>query len=146
MKLSLFFLNLLLIFNITFADTAKTNDNTLDFSDGIQDQNVKATEAPDNLGIIDTLCSLILFLQGRTGRVMAAFAMFAFGFGFFLNKISWTALVVLIMGFAFLFGAKSIALIFLPYATTYSDPEDPTIGTKKVTTESIIQKACPELS
>ena len=90
-----------------------------------------------------TLCQLILIVNGRVGRAMAAIAIFGLGIAFFLGKITWTLITTLGIGLGTLFGAKSIALVLLPYAVTVTDPSSGAQVT--ATPDEIIRKVCPEL-
>ena len=89
--------------------------------------------------LLDVLCQIILFLQGRFGRSIAIGGIVTMGIGLFLGKFTWTQMTVFGVGIGLLFGAKEMALVLLPYYL-YQD------GDVKVTTSEAISTACFELS
>ncbi len=99
-----------------------------------------ASEGP--LG--DTLCQIILMLSGRIGRLAAAIACFIVGIMFLLGKITWPFLVTMVIGFALIFGAKSIVIAFLPNYIMVRDPNQQ--KDVAMTPEEIINSNCRELA
>lgn len=90
-----------------------------------------------------SLCTLILILNGRTARVIAAVAIFGIGIMFFLGKITWPIIVTVGIGMGLVFGAKVVAIALLPRAI---QTWDNTQGEAKIlTTSEVITQACPEL-
>ena len=64
----------------------------------------------------NALCTLILILNGRIARVIAAVAIFAIGIMFFMGKITWPVIVTIGIAMGLVFGAKVVAIALLPRA------------------------------
>lgn len=118
--------------------------------DGLSIKNVNESYRTGNDGkvknqseLVNSLCTLILILNGRIARVLAAVAIFAVGIMFFLGKITWPILVTVGVAMGLVFGAKNVAIIMLPRVVAMHDERDGTIQYK--TSSEIISQACPEL-
>ena len=99
--------------------------------------------APGQNDLTNALCTLILMLNGRVARVMAAVAIFAVGIMFFMGKITWPVLTTIGVAMGLVFGAKTVAIIMLPRAVYVYDERDEDMNIK--TSSEIITQACPEL-
>jgi type IV secretory pathway VirB2 component (pilin) len=93
--------------------------------------------------LANALCTLILILNGRIARVIAAVAIFAIGIMFFMGKITWPVIVTIGVAMGLVFGAKVVAIALLPRAIQTYDQTQGEI--KTTTTSEIISQACPEL-
>jgi type IV secretory pathway VirB2 component (pilin) len=93
--------------------------------------------------LANALCTLILILNGRIARVIAAVAIFAIGIMFFMGKITWPVIVTIGIAMGLVFGAKVVAIALLPRAIQTYDQTQGEITT--TTTSEIISQACPEL-
>ena len=133
---------LLLGFRMAFAVTDFSEERALTDLDGIIAVDSSATEGDMNNQLATSICQLILFLNGRTGRAVAVIAIFALAFLFMISKLSVSVFLTFIIGIALLFGAKSIALILLPSYVTVKDPDRTSM---KKTPEELVKEVCPEL-
>lgn len=97
----------------------------------------------ENSALVNSLCTLIMILNGRIARVMAAVALFVLGILFFMGKITWPILVTVPIAFGIIFGAKTVAIALLPRATQIYNTREKSVETK--TSSEIITQACPEL-
>lgn len=112
-----------------FADVATTSTST-----------AQVSTPPNTNQIANVLCSIILILQGRIGRVIALAAIITLGIAFFLGAVEWKGVVTLVIGLGLLFGAKTVALLMLP---NYIIINNPNSGTSGVTTpEALVAQAC----
>jgi len=135
-----FFLVFLLLFNSSvFADTA-TSDN-IESVNPTQINQQGRVEGQSEL--VNALCTLILILNGRIARVIAAVAIFAIGIMFFMGKITWQIIATIGVALGLVFGAKNVAILLLPRAVNVYDEHQGDIATK--TTSQIITQACPEI-
>jgi len=114
------------------AEEIRKNNQIADFKEDT------SVALEDYNPLIDTLCQVIIFMQGRTGRAIALGMLFSMGIMFFLGKITWPQIVTFGIGLAILFGAKNIALMILPY---YIMDE----SNAEITTDEAIKKVCPEI-
>ena len=139
-KIAIFLLTSLLILSqLSFAGTP-TSDNVETVNTNQYDSGGYNTE---NSSLVNTLCTLIMVLNGRFARVMAAVAIFVLGIMFFMGKITWPILIAVPVAFGIIFGAKTVAIALLPRATQIYNAREKTLETK--TTSEIITQACPEL-
>jgi type IV secretory pathway VirB2 component (pilin) len=135
-----FFLVCLLLFNSSvFADTA-TSDN-IESVNPTQINQQGRVEGQSEL--VNALCTLILILNGRIARVIAAVAIFAIGIMFFMGKITWQIIATIGVALGLVFGAKNVAILLLPRAVHVYDEHQGDVSTK--TTSQIITQACPEI-
>jgi type IV secretory pathway VirB2 component (pilin) len=104
----------------------------------INDFNEGTVNEADNNPLVDVLCQIVIFMQGRIGRAISLGVLFSFGILFFLGKVSWPQIVTMSIGLGLLFGAKSVALLVLPY---YIEQD----GDVQVTTSDAIKTVCPEI-
>jgi type IV secretory pathway VirB2 component (pilin) len=139
-KIAIFLLTSLLILSqISFAGTP-TSDNVETVNTNKYDSGGYDAE---NSSLVNTLCTLIMVLNGRFARVMAAVAIFVLGIMFFMGKITWPILIAVPVAFGIIFGAKTVAIALLPRATQIYNARENSLETK--TTSEIITQACPEL-
>ena len=97
----------------------------------------------ENSALVNSLCTLIMIMNGRLARVMAAVAIFVIGIFFFMGKITWPVLISVPIAFGIIFGAKTVAIALLPRATQIYNTREKALETK--TSSEIITQACPEL-
>jgi type IV secretory pathway VirB2 component (pilin) len=139
-KIAIFLLtSLLILSHISFAGTP-TSDNVETVNTNKYDSSGYDAE---NSSLVNTLCTLIMVLNGRFARVMAAVAIFVLGIMFFMGKITWPILIAVPVAFGIIFGAKTVAIALLPRATQIYNAREQSLETK--TTSEIITQACPEL-
>lgn len=139
------FRNLFLVFFICsqfFAYSAEdfSSDNIVSVNPATIEQDGKQENQSE---LVYSLCTLILILNGRIARVIAAVAIFVVGIMFFMGKITWPLLVTVAIGLGMVFGAKAVAILLLPRAVQVYDSRDSTLQVK--TTSQLISQACPEL-
>ena len=142
MKASVKILAIVLMFMQSFAiaNTAPSSQNIVSVNPSQVGSDGNTTNQSE---LANALCTLILILNGRIARVIAAVAIFAIGIMFFMGKITWPVIVTIGVAMGLVFGAKVVAIALLPRAIqTY----DQTQGeTKTTTTSEVISQACPEL-
>ena len=136
---SLFLAFLLLFSSTVFAETS-TSDN-IESVNPTQVNEQGRVESQSEL--VNALCTLILILNGRIARVIAAVAIFAIGIMFFMGKITWQIIVTIGIALGLVFGAKNVAILLLPRAVHVYDEHQGEVSTK--TTSQIVTQACPEL-
>jgi type IV secretory pathway VirB2 component (pilin) len=136
---SLFLAFLLFCNSFVFAETS-TSDNieSVNTTKITQDARVEGQSE-----LVNALCTLILILNGRIARVIAAVAIFAIGIMFFMGKITWQIIVTIGIALGLVFGAKNVAILLLPRAVHVYDTHQGDVSTK--TTSQIITQSCPEL-
>ncbi len=142
-KFSVYFLTFFLIISqIAFAGSTATptSDNIESVN---ENQYTSGGYEKENSALVNSLCTLIMILNGRLARVMAAVAIFVVGIFFFMGKITWPVLISVPIAFGIIFGAKTLAIAMLPRATQIYNTREKAIETK--TTSEIITQACPEL-
>lgn len=61
--------------------------------------------------ISDTLCAIISWLRGTTGRAIATIAIIIVGVGALMGKVSWGMAIIVAIGVAIVFGAPQIVEI-----------------------------------
>lgn len=140
---SIFIAFFILFTSISSSVLAETGSSV--GAQGLEAVNPNAIEASgsDRSALSDSLCQIILILNGRVGRALAAIAIFGLGIAFFLGKITWTLITTMGIGMGVLFGAKTVTLMLLPYSVKTVNPDT---GTQEdVSPEELIRKACPEL-
>lgn len=98
---------------------------------------------PQSSALVNSLCTIILILNGRVARVLAAVSVFVVGLLFFMGKITWPVLVTIPIAFGLIFGGRTVAIALLPRAIQVYDSRQGALATK--TTSEIISQACPEL-
>ena len=125
--------------SFAFAD-APSSDN-IEVINPTQIQEQGQVEGQSEL--VNALCTLIVMLNGRIARVIAAVAIFAIGIMFFMGKITWQIIVTIGIALGLVFGAKNVAILMLPRAVHVYDNHQGDVETK--TTSQIISQACPEL-
>jgi type IV secretory pathway VirB2 component (pilin) len=109
---------------------------------GIEDFKKGVEPEEQNNEVANVICQVIIFLQGRIGRAIALAALVVMGIQFFLGKVTWTSIVVTGVGFALLFGSKSIALVILK---KYVETRNSTGDIVKISTGEAVSKVCPEI-
>ncbi len=109
---------------------------------GIEDFKKGVEPEEQNNEVANVICQVIIFLQGRIGRAIALAALVVMGIQFFLGKVTWTSIVVTGVGFALLFGSKSIALVILKQ---YVETRDSSGDIVKISTGEAVSKVCPEI-
>jgi type IV secretory pathway VirB2 component (pilin) len=109
---------------------------------GIEDFKKGVEPEEQNNEVANVICQVIIFLQGRIGRAIALAALVVMGIQFFLGKVTWTSIVVTGVGFALLFGSKSIALVILK---KYVETRDSSGNIVKISTGEAVSKVCPEI-
>lgn len=117
----------------TSQNLVVTNPQTLQSSGDTQNQS----------DLANSLCTLIMILNGRIARVLSAVAIFVIGILFFLGKITWPIIVTIGIAFGLVFGAKAVAILLLPRAISSYDATQKETLTQ--TPSEIISQACPEL-
>ena len=131
---------LCLFFN-SFALADAPSSENIETVNPTQMQNQGNVEGQSEL--VTALCTLIMMLNGRIARVIAAVAIFGIGIMFFMGKITWQIIVTIGIALGLVFGAKNVAILMLPRAVHVYDDHQGDIQTK--TTSQIISQACPEL-
>ena len=127
------------LFSSSILVTAFSSD-----TDPIKDFDANNESVDNENPAAATLCYVILLTQGRIGRAIAMTSIAVFGLLFFLGKVTWPSIVIMIVGIVILFGARQVALLFLDNSITVNDPNE--YGqTKQMTPDQIIQTVCPEL-
>lgn len=58
--------------------------------------------------LTDTLCTLVNWLTGPTGRAVATLAIIIIGVGALMGKVSWGMAIIVALGIAIVFGAPTI--------------------------------------
>lgn len=131
----------LIIFTTSFSSAEDFSGGSITAVNPEQMQSDGIT--PDQSQLVNSLCTLILILNGRIARVLAAVAIFAVGIMFFLGKITWPVLTTIGVAMGLVFGAKTVAIIMLPRAVYVHDAYQEETLVK--TPSEIISQACPEL-
>ena len=142
-KFSVYFLTFFLVISqLAFAGSTATptSDNIETVN---ENQYTESGYQTENSALVNSLCTLIMIMNGRLARVMAAVAIFVLGILFFMGKITWPVLIAVPVAFGIIFGAKTVAIAILPRATQIYNAREKAIETK--TTSEIITQACPEL-
>lgn len=141
-----FLLSILLCLPLVFG-SANAKNIGLNANTPVEDSN-EDNEVREN-PLVETLCTIIIFLQGRLARALAAAAIFAFGIFFFVNQVSWGKMVVIVLGMALLFGARNIALAILPnyVIVKQNQGEDDLLSqVGRQTPDQVLRYSCPELT
>lgn len=58
--------------------------------------------------ISDTLCTLVNWMTGPTGRAIATLAIIIIGVGALMGKVSWGMAIIVALGIAIVFGAPTL--------------------------------------
>jgi type IV secretory pathway VirB2 component (pilin) len=58
--------------------------------------------------IADTLCTLVEWMTGTTGKAVATLAIIIIGVGALMGKVSWGMAIIVALGIAIVFGAEQI--------------------------------------
>jgi type IV secretory pathway VirB2 component (pilin) len=137
-----YFLMILFSLQLVATDLFAATTNTYLEDEGVMAVDATASEGDKNNQLATSLCQLILLLNGRIGRAVAVIAILTLALLFMTSKLTVPLFLTFIVGIAFLFGAKSIALVLLP---SYVDVKEPDRGVVKKTPEELIKQVCPEL-
>ena len=106
-------------------------------------QGTNNTAVGQTTPLTDALCTIILVLNGRIGRAIAAMAIIGVGYAFWASKISWVMIVTVGIGIGIIFGAKTVAIAMLPNTVKVTDTNGNLVT---VTPDELIRDACPELN
>lgn len=93
---------------------------------------------------IKVMCELIIFIQGRVGRVIVAASVMRSAWQFMNGGIKWDGVVTLFIGIGFMYAPKTFALFLLPDYIEGMQGNGYLID-QKVTPDEIISCACPDL-
>src|SRR5574344_1103011 len=93
---------------------------------------------------LKTLCDIIMFLQGRIGRSLAAFSIMLAAWGFTNGNFKWQEMLTLAIGIGIFFAPKTFALWLLPEYIVGITGDGYDISVK-YTPDEIITCACPNL-
>lgn len=137
---TIFALILLLMTSSAFAVDAPRSDNIESVN---KTQLDKQGIDSKNSTLVNSLCTIILVLNGRIARVLAAVSIFVIGLFFFMGKVTWPVLITVPIAFGLIFGARTVAIAILPRAVQTYDTRQGALATK--TTSELITQACPEL-
>jgi type IV secretory pathway VirB2 component (pilin) len=58
--------------------------------------------------ITETLCTLVNWMTGTTGRAVATLAIIIIGVGALMGKVSWGMAIIVALGVAIIFGAPAL--------------------------------------
>jgi type IV secretory pathway VirB2 component (pilin) len=58
--------------------------------------------------ITETLCTLVTWMTGTTGRAVATLAIIIIGVGALMGKVSWGMAIIVALGVAIIFGAPAL--------------------------------------
>ncbi len=101
---------------------------------------IQSASSSSGNALVDTICMIVVVMQGRVGRVIGMVFIISGGYLFFLGKINWQWIIVGCVGLGILFGAKSIVVMILPKYMQTIDAN----GNKTVSTASkVLETACP---
>ncbi len=138
---------LICVFCFNFVALSEDPANTVPSSDNIVLVNPESLTTGgyqnNQSELTNALCTIILIMNGRIARVIAAVAIFAVGIMFFMGKITWPIIVTVAIAMGLVFGAKTIALAILPRAVNTYDKTQGEAITQ--TTSEVLSQACPEL-
>lgn len=74
---------------------------------------VLASAAPDTQ-ISQTLCNIVTWLNGSTGRAVATIAVIVVGVMALAGRLNWSMAIIVVAGIALVFGAKAIVTALSP--------------------------------